>query len=97
EAGQEKAVYMLSVVVLLSGILQVAVLLPSLHAVGFRFRLFLHFWTPPIRRMLKLTLPVALGAGVLQLSVFLDKGISLLLAARHGDESFRLFGQTIRF
>ena len=39
----------------------------------------LHVWTPAIRKMLKLTVPVALGAGVLQLSVLLDKGISMLL------------------
>ena len=36
-------------------------------------------WTPAVRKMLLLSIPVALGAGVLQLSVLLDKGISYAL------------------
>ncbi len=71
--------YWLAGVVLLAGILQVAVLLPALNDVGFRFKFVRHFWTPPVKKMLLLSLPVAMGAGVLQLSVFLDKGISYCL------------------
>jgi putative peptidoglycan lipid II flippase len=80
----------------------VLVLVPSLRAVGFRFTPVLHFWTPQIRRMLKLTVPVALGAGVLQLSVMLDKGLAILLAqgpdaAGHTITHFRLFGHSIAY
>lgn len=93
--------YWLAVVVLLAGCLQVAVLLPALRQVGFRFRLIPNFWTPAIKRMLVLSLPVALSAGVLQLSVFLDKGISYALmdhvdAAGHVITTFHLLGQSIR-
>ena len=66
------------------GRVAVCLLLPGLRGVGFRFRLALHFWTPPIRKMLRLTLPVAMGAGVLQLSVLLDKAISVALMAGSG-------------
>jgi len=67
------------VVVLIAGALQVSVLLPALRQVGFTFKFALGVWTPAIRRMLLLSLPVAMGAGVLQLSVFLDKAISYAL------------------
>jgi putative peptidoglycan lipid II flippase len=81
--------YWLAGVVLLAGCLQVAVLLPALKQVGFRFRFIPNFWTPPIKRMLLLSLPVAMGAGVLQLSVFLDKGISYMLM-KHVDQQQHL-------
>jgi putative peptidoglycan lipid II flippase len=78
------------------------VLLPGLRAVGFRFQFIASFWTPMVKRMLKLTLPVALGAGVLQLSVLLDKGISVLLmqgadASGAAITHFHLFGNRIRY
>ena len=66
----------LAVTVLIAGALQVAILLPGLRSVGFRFRPSIRVWTPSVRKMLILSVPVALGAGVLQLSVLLDKGIS---------------------
>ncbi len=78
-ALQTTLAYSLGFFVLVAGVLQVLILVPSLRAVGFRFQPVLHFWTPTVRRMLKLTIPVALGAGVLQLSVLLDKGISMAL------------------
>ena len=84
---------------LVAGALQVAVLLPGLRAVGFRFRLGA-FWTPAVKRMLMLSMPVAMGAGVLQLSVLLDKGLSMVLmrgvdAAGNAVTTFRLFGHTL--
>lgn len=66
----------LAVTVLVAGALQVAILLPALRQVGFRFRRTGRVWTPTVRKMLVLSIPVAIGAGVLQLSVLLDKGIS---------------------
>ncbi len=98
---QTKLAYAIAVVVLIAGVLQVSILLPGLRAVGFRFRLIPHFWTPAVKRMLKLTVPVAVGAGVLQLSVLLDKGIALALM-QHVDSlgrpvtHFMLFGRWIR-
>jgi putative peptidoglycan lipid II flippase len=102
DAGQTRGVFWLSITVLVAGIVQVLVLAPSLRAVGFRFQPVFHFWTPQVQRMLKLTVPVALGAGVLQLSVMLDKGISMLLAQgpdNHGNliTHFRFLGHMIRY
>ena len=67
----------LALAVLIAGALQVAILLPALREIGFRFRpRGVRIWTPTVRKMLIMSIPVAIGAGVLQLSVLLDKGIS---------------------
>ena len=98
ESGQVAAARWLSGSVLAAGVVQVAMLLPSLRAAGFRFKLILHLWTPAIRKMLAMSLPVALGAGVLQLSVMLDKGIAFLLAqGAGGAPHFELLGMTVRY
>jgi putative peptidoglycan lipid II flippase len=98
EAGQEAGVHWLAISVLIAGVIQLSMLMPSLRIVGFRFRLILHLWTPAIRKMLWMTLPVALSAGVMQISVVLDKGISFLLAeGENGKATFTLFGHIIRY
>jgi putative peptidoglycan lipid II flippase len=99
---QTTLAYWLSFFVLVAGALQVVALMPALRAVGFRFRVMSGFWTPAVRRMLKLTVPVALGAGVLQLSVLLDKGISVMLmrgedAAGNAITHFSLLGHAFRY
>jgi putative peptidoglycan lipid II flippase len=97
-SGQEAGVEALSWLVLAAGVIQIAILLPSLRAVGFRFRLGLSLWTPALRRMLRLTGPVALGAGVLQVSTMLDRMISFVLAeGPSGQTHFVLLGHAIRY
>jgi putative peptidoglycan lipid II flippase len=95
--GMERGVRWLSWSVLIAGCLQISMLLPSLRAVGFRFKPDFHIFTPAIRRMLVLTLPVALGAGVLQVSTMLDRGLSFLLAADGDKTTFTLLHHTIRY
>ena len=95
-------VYWLAGFVLVAGLLQVAVLMPALRQVGFRFCLVAGVWTPAVRTMLKMTVPVALGAGVLQLSVLLDKGISVFLMqgldeAGRAITHFTLLGYSVRY
>ncbi len=99
EAGRVAGVYWLSWAVLIAGVAQIALLLPSLRAAGFRFRLVLHFWTPAVRQMLLMTGPVALSAGVLQIGVMLDKGISFLLARGADDANthFMLLGMEVPY
>ncbi|HWE01130.1 MAG TPA: murein biosynthesis integral membrane protein MurJ [Tepidisphaeraceae bacterium] len=101
-AIQTRLAYWLAAFVLVAGGMQVWLLTPGLKQVGFRFQPILHFWTPAIRKMLWLSLPVAMGAGVLQLSVLLDKGISMALmqGIDHAGRSithFRFFGHWIRY
>ena len=101
-ALQTKLAMALSVAVLVAGVLQVAVLLPALRRIGFRFRLAVPTWTPDTRKMLLLSLPVAVSAAVLQVSVALDKAISagLMQGTTTAGEvvtHFDAFGHTIRY
>ncbi|HEV2295057.1 MAG TPA: murein biosynthesis integral membrane protein MurJ [Tepidisphaeraceae bacterium] len=95
--GQERAVYWLAVSVIVSGAIQVVSLLPSLRAAGFRFRAIFRVLTPAVRKMLVMTVPVALGAAVLQISVLMDKAIAFFLSAGPGRTVFELFGNTISY
>ena len=95
--GMERGVHWLSWTVLLAGCLQISMLLPSLRAVGFHFKPDFHIFTPAIRRMLVLTLPVALGAGVLQISTMLDRGLSFFLASDGSKTTFTLLHHIIRY
>src|SRR5688572_25365872 len=102
EAGRVRAVYLVSVLVLVAGVLQVLSLVPALRSVGFRFDLSATFRTPAIARMLKLSIPVAIGAGVLQLSVVLDRSIAYFLAQgldAHGQviTHFQFLGEWIAY
>jgi len=76
EALQTRLAFLLAVGVLIAGALQVIVLMPALRASGFRARFDVAAWTPDTRKMLRMSIPVALGAAVLQISVLLDKLIS---------------------
>lgn len=99
---QATLTYWLAGFVVVAGVLQVLLLLPSLNRAGFRFRLAIGVWTPMTRTMLRLTVPVALGAGVMQLSVLLDRGLSTLLmqgidAAGQPITHFTLLGKSIAY
>ena len=85
DAGRQRAVWWLAAAVVVSGGLQVAVLLPGLRASGFGFDLRAPALTGATRAMLLASLPVAASAAVLQISVLLDKGIAFVLAAPAGE------------
>lgn len=114
--GQAAGAVVLSLAVLVSGVIQVGMLVPGLRAAGFRVRDFLSFrgpiddtsagegrvgWqgvlTPAVRKMLYLSVPVAISAGVLQLGVLLDKSIAFFLAAGDGQTEFAVFGLTVAY
>ncbi len=72
-------------------------IMPSLAAIGFRYHPNFHFWTPSVRRMVMLTIPVALSAGVLQISVLMDKGIAFVLSQGPGRSVFHLLGHAFSY
>lgn len=95
---QTRLAYWLSFFVLVAGCVQFAMLLPALRRAGVRLMWVGNFWTPAVRRLLTLSLPVAFSAGVLQISVLLDKGITLFLT--HGEnpaENLQLFGHAFNY
>jgi putative peptidoglycan lipid II flippase len=79
DAQQIRLAYWLCFFVLVAGVLQIAILIPGLRAVHFRPIWRASFWTPLVRKMLRLSIPAALSAGVLQISVILDTTITLWL------------------
>ncbi len=97
QPGQERAVYWLAIAVVVSGVVQMLSLLPSLRAAGFRFRAIFRVLTPAVRKMLLMSVPVALGAAVLQISVLMDKAIAFFLSVGPGRTSFEFFGNVIAF
>jgi putative peptidoglycan lipid II flippase len=99
---QTTLAFWLAFAVVFAGAMQVAILLPALHAIGFRFRPTARIWTPAVRRMLAISIPVALGLGVLQLSVVADKAVSYAFMQKYVEKSppvthFTMFGDTIRY
>jgi putative peptidoglycan lipid II flippase len=98
ELLQARLAYWLCGFVLVAGVPQIAMLLPSLHTVGFRFMWVGNFWTPAVARMIRLSIPVALSAGVLQLSVILDTAITVLLTrGQDPSRQLHLFGHAINY
>ena len=102
EVLRTRLAYWLGFFVLVAGVGQVMLLWPGLRAVGFRLEWVRELWTPQVKRMLALSVPVALGAGVLQLSVLMDKGISLALSQAYDRAGnlithFSLFGEWYRY
>lgn len=91
DEGRAAATIWLGVAVVISGVLQVLMLWPSLRRVGFRFRLSVPALTPATKRMLLVSLPVVLSAGVLQISVLLDRGIAFFLAEAEAEEGAGYF------
>ena len=98
DVGRTAATKWLAVSVIVSGVLQVAMLWPSLRAAGFTFDPAAAMLTPATRRMLRMSVPVALSAGVLQVGVMLDKGVSFFLAAPpDGSATFDVLGHAVRY
>ncbi len=100
-ALQTTLAFWLAIGVLVAGVLQVAVLWPALRAIGFRFNPRIAFWTPAAKQMLRLAAPLALAAGVLQLSVVIDEFVGWVFMQGMKDgspvETFSLFGHVFRY
>jgi putative peptidoglycan lipid II flippase len=98
EQLQIRLAYWLSFFVLVAGCLQITMLIPALRRSGFRLMWVGNFWTPAVRQLLKLSLPVAFSAGVLQISVLLDKGITLFLTqGENPAEKLHFFGRAFNY
>lgn len=79
--------------VLITGLLQLAVIWPALRSNGVTLGFRMDWGDPTVRRMMKLLGPVALGQGVLTFGVFLDAQICTLLTHVHGTpETANWFG-----
>jgi putative peptidoglycan lipid II flippase len=64
---------------LVGGVLQLVIQLPSLHAVGFRYRPVLQLADPGLRRVLLLMGPAAIGAAAVQVNVLVNNNFASYL------------------
>ncbi len=96
-ADQTLAVRWLGIAVLVAGVLQLITLLPDLRAVGFSMRGLGGLMSPGMRKLVRLTIPVAIGASVLQVGVLLDKGIAFGLSAGPNAETFSILGHQLSY
>lgn len=73
------AATLLSVSVVLGGITQISVLLPTLKKAGFVIIPSRHIFKPVIKDLLKLMLPATIGAGAYQIAIFVNTLLASLL------------------
>jgi putative peptidoglycan lipid II flippase len=76
--------YVIAVAIVVSGLVQVAVQLPSLRAAGFRFDFNWPAARPAVRQVAASMLPIALGLAVTQLNTLVDSFVAIGLAAEPG-------------
>ncbi len=78
---------------LAGGLLQLGIQLPSLRRAGLKIRPSFEFRSPPVRKILLLMGPAALGAAVYQLSVFINTILASFLPA--GSISYLYFADRL--
>jgi putative peptidoglycan lipid II flippase len=75
----ERAITGMAVGTLLGGLCQLLVQMPSLRAVGYRYRPLLSFRDPGVRQVLRLMGPATIGAAAVQVNVFINSNFASYL------------------
>jgi putative peptidoglycan lipid II flippase len=74
-----RAITGMAVGTLAGGLLQLAVQMPSLRGVGFRYRPLLDFADPGVRQVMRLMAPATIGAAAVQVNVFVNNNFASYL------------------
>jgi putative peptidoglycan lipid II flippase len=98
----EWRIYGVATAILVAGLVQVAIQVPTLRRHGFRFRLAWDTASPGMRRVLKLMLPMIVGLGIVQLNTFVDLLIAMGLSSHEAADGtlvthFDLWGHSIAY
>ncbi len=97
-AGDQIAqAYVLATAVLLSGVLQMAVLLVPLYLTGFRFEFDWHATAPAVRQVLRAMPPIAFGLAVTQMNTLIDSLLAVALAAPGGSRTIAWLGDMVDY
>jgi len=78
-AGAARAMTGMAIGTLLGGVMQLAIQLPALHRVGFRWRPVLAPRDPGLRQILRLMMPATIGAAAVQVNVFVNSNFASYL------------------
>jgi len=90
--------YVIAAAILLSGVLQFAVQLPALWALGFRFDFNWRAAREPVRQIGRTMLPVTLGLAITQLNTLTDSLIAWGLSAPRGtSETIPWLGHAVSY
>jgi putative peptidoglycan lipid II flippase len=88
----------IAIAVVISGVLQLAVLLPPLYRSGFRFEFDVRAAAPAVRQVLRATLPIAFGLAVTQINTLVDSFLAVALAAELGSrETIAWLGHSVAY
>lgn len=77
----EEKIYGLVIGVIIGGLLQVLVQVPSLLKKGIRFKLIINFSHPAIKKILKLICPSVIGLSAMQINMLVDTMLACKLGA----------------
>jgi putative peptidoglycan lipid II flippase len=79
EAGATQAIIGMAIGTLIGGILQWLIQVPSLRAVGYRWRAELSFSDPGVRQVMKLMAPAIIGSAALQVNLVVNTNFATCL------------------
>lgn len=79
EAGAVQAIIGMAIGTLIGGVLQWLIQVPSLRAVGYRWRWELSFSDPGVRQVMKLMAPAIIGAAALQVNLVVNTNFATSL------------------
>lgn len=93
---QEIQVYAVGVGVLLSGVVQLAMMVRAMRRMGMHWRWDASLNDPDLRAILGMILPVIFGIGMLQFGAYFDGQVILMLSGEPG-QTFTVAGHTIAY
>jgi putative peptidoglycan lipid II flippase len=79
EASEIQAIIGMAIGTLIGGIMQWLIQIPSLRAVGYRWRLELSFRDPGVRQVMKLMAPALIGSAALQVNLVINTNFATSL------------------
>ena len=94
----ERRVYGVAIAVLLTGVLQIVLILPVLKRNGVTFRMSLDTADPQMRRIMRSFVPILLGQGILLFNVFFDAQLCTFLTRGPNDPAeLHILGTTVAY
>jgi len=94
----DRRIYGPAIAVLVTGVLQILIILPVLRKHGVSFRMTLNRADPDIKRITRSFIPIMLGQGILMFNVFLDAQVCTYLTRGPNDPPTKTtFGYTWQY
>jgi len=89
-------IYSLALGILIGSVIELLYMMPVLYKVGFRFKLFINFKSPAIKRVLLLFLPIAVGYIATRINVAVNQSVATHLSDRINDGAVSHYSYAFR-